>query len=315
MSAAVLVPVALLTAAVFVAVYLMIPKKKKKAASQSQLVHDALLQQRLDETNSTVTGFALRSADQMISKKSRLELESLLTIAGMSLRPAEWRVLQPVVAFLVGLVGFIFSGVLLGLVGAGLGLLVTRLWLRFKVSAARRRFEEDLPDLLQLLSSSLRGGLSLSSALDVVVADGREPMVSEIRRVLSRARLGEPIEIGFAEIADRMRSQDFEWVALAIQIQKEVGGNLAEILKTTADTVRERAYLKRQVRTLSAEGRLSAYILLALPFLVGGWVALSNQDYIRPLWTTLPGLLMSVFGAVSLVVGWFWMRAVVRIEA
>jgi Flp pilus assembly protein TadB len=308
-SGLVLVLVGLLMAAVFVGVYFMVPR-----SAPSRPVQDARLQQRLSESNSAVTGFALRSADQMISKRSRIELESLLTIAGISLRPAEWRVLQPVVAVLIGVLGYVLSGLLLAIVCAGLGLLATRLWLGFKVSAARRRFEEDLPDLLQLLSSSLRSGLSLPAALEVVVVDGREPMVGEIRRLLSRARLGEPIEVGFGEIADRMRSQDFEWVALAVQIQKEVGGNLAEILKTTADTIRERAYLKRQVRTLSAEGKLSAYILIVLPFLVGGWVAFSNPDYLRPLWTTWLGLLMSAFGVVSLVVGWFWMRAVVRIQ-
>ena len=304
-----LVFVGLLMVAVFVGVYFMVPRK-----APSRPVQDARLQQRLDESNSAVTGFALRSADQMISKRSRLELESLLTIAGMSLRPAEWRVLQPVVAVLIGAMGYIISGLLLAVLGAGLGLLATELWLRSRVSAARRRFEEDLPDLLQLLSSSLRSGLSLPAALEVVVVDGREPMVGEIRRLLSRARLGQSIEVGFGEIADRMRSQDFEWVALAVQIQKEVGGNLAEILKTTADTIRERAYLKRQVRTLSAEGKLSAYILIVLPFLVGGWVAFSNPDYLRPLWTTWLGLAMSAFGVVALVIGWFWMRAVVRIQ-
>jgi len=306
----VLAAIGLLMAAVFATVYLMVPQQ-----APAKSVGDAALQQRLDQTNSAVAGFALRSADQMISRRSQVQLGTLLTIAGMSLRPAEWRVLQAVAVLLAGLVGYVLSGFLLGIVLAGLGLLATHLWLRIRVSAARLRFEEDLPDLLQLLASSLRSGLSLSSALDVVVADGREPTVGEIRRVLSRAQLGEPIEVGFAEVADRMRSQDFEWVALAVQIQKEVGGNLAEILKTTADTIRERAYLRRQVRTLSAEGRLSAYILIGLPFVVGTVVTFSNPEYIRPLWTTMPGVIASVAGAVMMVVGWFWMRAVVRIEA
>jgi Flp pilus assembly protein TadB len=275
---------------------------------------DALLQERIDQSRSAMAGFALRSADQLISRKTRMELGSRLTIAGMSIRPAEWRVLQVIAAFLAGLVGYIFGGILLAPVAAGAGLLITSLVLRLRISAARRRFEEDLPDLLQLLSSSLRSGLTLASALDVVVSDGRQPMVGEIRRVLSRSRLGEPIEVGFGEVADRMKSQDFEWVALAVQIQREVGGNLAEILRTTAETVRQRSYLKRQVRTLSAEGRLSAYILVVLPFVVAGWVSVVNPDYIRPLWTTLPGLLMCLVGGGLMAVGCFWMRAIVRIQ-
>jgi tight adherence protein B len=301
---------ATLTAAVFVGVYALVP-----TAGAPRPVADALLQQRLDRSRSAMAGIALRSADQLISPKARLELATRLTIAGLTIRPAEWRVLQAIAAFVAGVAGYLASGWILAPVFGGIALLATHVFLRARINAARRRFEEDLPDLLQLLSSSLRSGLSLSAALDVVVADGRQPMVGEIRRVLSAARLGEPIEAGFAEVADRMKSQDFEWVALAIQIQKEVGGNLADILKTTADTVRQRAFLKRQVRTLSAEGRLSAYILMALPSAVGAFVTVLNPDYIRPLWTTAPGVLLSVGAIVAKTIGWFWMRATVRIDA
>jgi tight adherence protein B len=310
MNAVVFAAVGTMTFAVFIGVYALVP-----TAATPKPVADALLQQRLDRSRSAVAGFALRSADQMISRRSRLELGTLLTIAGMSIRPAEWRVLQAVATFVAGVAGYLLYGWLLAVLFKVVVLLGMTLLLRSRVAAARRRFEEDLPDLLQLLSSSLRSGLSLSAALDVVVADGREPMVGEIRRVLSRARLGEPVEAGFAEVADRMKSQDFEWVALAVQIQKEVGGNLADILKTTADTVRQRAFLKRQVRTLSAEGRLSAYILIAMPFAVGAFVALANPGYIRPLWTTLPGVLMSAAALAAMAIGWFWMRATVRTEA
>ncbi len=115
-------------------------------------------------------------------------------------------------------------------------------------------------------------------------------------------------------VADRLDSGDLRWVIMAVRIQRETGGNLAEVLRNTAATIRERAYLRRQVRTLSAEGRLSAYILFALPIVVGGWLFYSNPSYMRPLYTTVIGVCMLVTAAVLFVVGAIWMRSLINIK-
>jgi len=111
-----------------------------------------------------------------------------------------------------------------------------------------------------------------------------------------------------------MDSTDLRWSVMAIRIQREVGGNLAEVLLTTVGTMRERAFLRRQVKALSAEGRLSAYILIALPVIVGAWFFYSDSAYMRLLYTTVPGLIMFVGSAVLVVLGAFWMRKLIDIE-
>ena len=104
------------------------------------------------------------------------------------------------------------------------------------------------------------------------------------------------------------------WATMAIRIQREVGGNLAETLRTTAATLREREGLRRHVRALSAEGRFSAYILIALPIVLLLWTTWTNYEYVSLLWTTLLGILMSIAGIIAMIIGIFWMRKVVQIE-
>jgi tight adherence protein B len=116
-----------------------------------------------------------------------------------------------------------------------------------------------------LVSGALSAGLSLPQAIDTIMRDGVEPMSGEFRRALVEARLGVDIEDALDGVAERMSSKDFEWVVMAVRIQRQVGGNLSELLLTVSTTLREREFLRRQVRSLSAEGRLSAYILCGLP--------------------------------------------------
>jgi tight adherence protein B len=165
-----------------------------------------------------------------------------------------------------------------------------------------------------LVSTSLRSGFGLPQALDSISRDSAEPIAKEFSRALAETRIGTDIADALERLANRMGSKAMSMAVMAIRIQREVGGNLAETLETTAKTLRERESLFRQVRALSAEGRLSAYILIALPiglFLYMMWV---NYEYISLLWTTGLGLVMLIGGIVSLIIGVFWMRRVVRIE-
>ena len=152
-----------------------------------------------------------------------------------------------------------------GLLGGTLGLALPGVVL--KVLAARRakRFEQQLPDVLTLVASSLSTGFSLPQALDAIVRDVAQPAAKEFSRAMAETRIGSDIEDALERMADRMDSKNMHWAAMAIQIQRKVGGNLGETLRTTATTLREREALFRHVRALSAEGRLSAVILIALP--------------------------------------------------
>ena len=152
---------------------------------------------------------------------------------------------------------FAVLGLVLGVVGPWL-------YLKFRHSRRLSKFNGQLAETLGLMAGGLQAGLSLPQAVDSVVREGSEPMAGELQRALIEQRLGVDITDALEGVGQRMDSADFDWIVMAIRIQREVGGNLAEILHTVADTLREREYLRRQVKALSAEGRLSGYILTGL---------------------------------------------------
>ncbi len=200
------------------------------------------------------------------------------------------------------------------LIGLVLGVVIPWVYLAHKESHRQAAFYSQLPDTLQLLAGSLAAGYSLPQAVDTVVREGQDPMAAEFNRALVEARLGVPIEEALDNIADRMNSEDFHWVVLAIRVQREVGGNLAEVLTTVAATLRERERLRRQVQVLSAEGRLSAVIIALIPIMFALFLVVVRPEYIEPLYTTVIGLVMLGFGALMMLVGIIWLRRVVQVE-
>jgi len=189
-------------------------------------------------------------------------------------------------------------------------------WVMVKVAIKRRssKLHEQLPDVLTILASSLRAGHSFMQALDTVAKEIPDPGKTEFGRVVAEIRLGRSVEDALNAMAERVGSYDFKWAVLAVNIQREVGGNLAEILDTVADTVRERDQIRRQVDVLTTEGRLSMYILAALPIGIAGYMLVVNRSYISLLWKTTPGLVMLVTGISLLAVGIFWMKRIVDID-
>jgi tight adherence protein B len=236
--------------------------------------------------------------------------------AGSRLRPAEWLVLRTCICVGIAAVVTVLSqNLALGAVFGGLfGWVGTLLWLRLRQTRRTRAFADALPDTLQLVASSLRTGFSLPQALDAAQQDGVQPIAGELGRALAAARIGAPLEDELEEIGKRMQNEDWRWAVMAIRIQRSVGGNLAEVLLTTVKTLRERAATRRQVRALSAEGLLSAYLLIGLPIFITAVLLLFRREYVRPLWTTLPGIVMVLGAVLLLVAGSFWMRKVVKVE-
>lgn len=239
-----------------------------------------------------------------------------LDLAGMRIGPAEWTLLRLCGCVALAALSTLGTGSLW--IGAPVGLLVgwgsTLFYLRFRIGRRRSAFGDQLPDVLQLVAGSLRSGFSLAQSLDAVVNDGTQPAAGEFSRALAETRIGVGLEDALDRLADRMASDDMRWVVMAIRIQRSVGGNLAEVLLTTVTTMRERAQTRRQVRALSAEGRLSAYILIALPVLLATWLFLARREYLRPLYTTSMGMVMLAGGFVLVVLGALWMRKLVNVE-
>jgi Flp pilus assembly protein TadB len=259
---------------------------------------------------------ALKTVKRLMSTSVQQRLADRLDLAGISRTPAEWALLGCVLAVVIAAVlGLSTDYVALGaLAGALIGWLAMRAGLSFLIARRRAAFSEQLPDLLQLLASALQSGFSLPQALDAVVREDAQPASGEFSRAVSEARLGGDLEDGLETIAGRMQSDDLRWTVMAIRIQRDIGGNMAEVLLTIAETIRERAYLRRQVHSLSAEGRLSGYILVALPILIGIWLFATSRAYMRPLYTTPAGDFMLLVATVLLILGTLWMRKMIKVE-
>jgi len=244
------------------------------------------------------------------------KLATRLTAAGSSLKPSEWLLLHVAVVIGAGLLGLLVGGgnLIVGILFVVVGFFVPRIVLSFKAGRRRRAFNTCLPDTLQLMSGSLAAGLSLAQSVDTVVNEGPEPIASEFKRVLVENRIGISIEDAFDGVAQRFNSKDFAWVVMAIRIQRQVGGNLAELLTTVAATMREREYLRRQVSALAAEGKLSAIILACLPPGFMFFLSFTNRSYIEPLFNTGLGLVLLIGATLWLCLGIFWMSRLVKVE-
>ena len=267
--------------------------------------------------SSQVARSAVELAGRMVQRRDfEASLALRLEAAGVPLRAAEWMLIHIGVATSAALLMLLVSGgdVLPTALGLIAGLLLPWAYLVTKESRRTSAFLGQLPDTLQLLAGSLSAGYSMAQAMDTVVREGQQPITGEFNRALVESRLGVPIEDALDGVADRMKSKDFAWVVMAIRIQREVGGNLAELLTTVSGTLRERERLRRQVKVLSAEGRLSAWILGLLPPVFALYLALVRPSYIEPLVTELLGWLMLGFGAVLLIVGALWLRKAIKVE-
>ncbi|WP_439936382.1 type II secretion system F family protein [Nocardia sp. N13] len=269
---------------------------------------------RRSDASADLRGSAVALTDKVVSADLETRISQRLAGAGSALTASEWLLLHAGIAVGSAVVGFILSGGGLAFLGFLLGVAMPWLYLKFRHSRRLNRFNGQLAETLGLMAGGLQAGLSLPQAVDSVVREGNEPMAGELRRALVEQRLGVDITDALDGVGQRMDSADFEWIVMAIRIQREVGGNLAEILHTVADTLREREYLRRQVKALSAEGRLSGYILTGLPPLIGVYMTFANPEYIRLLYTTLPGFILLGLAAALLAMGSFAMAKLAKVE-
>ena len=187
--------------------------------------------------------------------------------------------------------------------------------IRRKVEREAGRFlREQLPDNLAVLASALRAGHSFVGALSVVVEDAPEPAQTEFRRVVADERLGMPLENALEVVAQRMNNEDLKQVALVAVLQRESGGSTAEVLERVVETVRERQELRRLVRTLTAAGRMSRWVVSGLPLVLIGAIALLNPGYLKPLFEHTSGRIMVVFAALLVISGSYVIKRIVDIK-
>jgi tight adherence protein B len=264
-----------------------------------------------------VTRSLLQVADRVAARRGvQDKLALALDRAAVTMTPGEWLLMQAGLLCAGVLVVVATGGNLLAalLVGGLLGCIAPGRVLASRGRRRQKRFEVALPDMLQMTAGSLSAGYSLAQALDGVVREGSEPMATELGRALAESRLGIPVETTLEAVATRMASRDFAWVVMAIRVQREVGGNLAGILTTVSTTMRERAMLRRHVRGLSAEGRLSAYILIGLPCFLALYMLTLRRSFIQPLYTTGIGIAMITVALLLLAIGSLLMSRMVKVE-
>jgi tight adherence protein B len=271
-----------------------------------------------DHSPEAALAHAADAAGQVLHRNRGLEdrVGARLDRAGSDLRPGEWLLVHAGILVATGLVGLLAGqgSLLVGVLFLVLGAVGPWAVLGLRAARRRRAFQALLPETLQLMSGSLSAGLSLAQSVDTIVREGSDPVASEFRRVLVETRLGVSLEEAFEGVAERFASRDFAWVVMAIRIQREVGGNLAELLDTVAATMRERQYIRRQVSALAAEGKLSALVLAALPPLFLLYLLIANRSYVEPLFTDPRGLILLAGATLWLAIGGFWMSRLVRVE-
>ncbi|MEX1134737.1 MAG: type II secretion system F family protein, partial [Acidimicrobiia bacterium] len=256
-----------------------------------------------------------QAAEEEVRKRGMLSgVTAALEQANIPMTPGEAILSMFGLSAVGGVFLAIFSGPVTGAIVFGILLLFFIFMIRYAGGREKRKFEKQLPDTLTLLSTSLRAGYSLLQAIEAVATEAPEPTSREFSRGVTEARLGRTVSDALQGIAERTQSQDFEWATMAIEIQREVGGNLAEVLQTVADTMLSRNRLKGEIRALTAEGRISAFVLGALPFALATFLWFTNRDYLLPLLESPTGRIAIFAGALLMAGGIFWMKKIVDIE-
>jgi tight adherence protein B len=244
-----------------------------------------------------------------------VKVEHALERANLPLRAGEALFFYVVVVVVLTVLTLIVTGnLIIGLIVGIFAAMIPAATVNFLASRRRKQFMALLPDTLSLLSGTLRAGYSLMQGVEAVSQEVAEPMGQELRRVVTEARLGRPLEEALDGVSARMASPDFAWAVMAIRIQREVGGNLAELLLTVADTMVQRERLRRDVQALTAEGRVSAMVLGILPIGLGAVMFVMNPDYAGKLLNDGLGNILLGLAVVSMLVGFVWMKKIIDIE-
>ena len=240
--------------------------------------------------------------------------EQMLEQADLPLRPAEALFYVPIFAIMAFVIFTLLMGPLSGLVvgaivaGGPVG------YVMYRRTARVKEFERQLPDTLTLLAGAMRAGFSFMQGLETVANETTGAMRRELQRVFTEARLGRSVEDALDETAQRMESRDLAWAVMAIRIQREVGGNLAQLLDTVADTMTKRERLRREIKTLTAEGRFSGVLVSLFAPLFGLFLFMTKRDYISKLWSESIGIVALIGAGVLSIVGWLWLKKIMRIE-
>ena len=290
-----------------------------KATAQSQGPITDLIQQSqaLANLNKVVEGrdFGANLARELARADLRLKPSEYLFIWLGSI------VGVPVLLFILGFFLSALQSPLALLIGMLIGFMLPRFWLNRRKNGRLNAFNKQLPDTITLIANALRAGSSFLQAIELVVRESRPPVSTEFGRVIREVNLGLPFEQALENMVRRVRSDDLELMATAISIQHQVGGNLAEILDSIAYTIRERIRIKGEIRTLTAQQRLSGYVVGFLPIGLAGFLFIAAPGFMDPMFANPPaiaglpaGVVILLFGGFMMFIGFMLIRKIVDIE-
>jgi tight adherence protein B len=264
-----------------------------------------------------VTQLLATRLEQSVSDRTfAAQLRSGLARANVHLSVGEFLILQFTAATIVGALAFLMTRAPAVTVTFGiLGWFVPRLWLTRRQSARLKAFNNQLGDTIGLMSNSLRSGLSLVQSMEMISREAEPPIAEEFRRVVREIGLGVGPQEALLHLGRRVDSDDLELLITAILVQFEIGGNLSRILDSIANTIRERVKLQGEIRTLSAQGRMSGYILSGMPAAIGGLLMLIAPSYMGALFTPGPWIALPAIAVTGVVMGSLVIRKLVAIEA
>lgn len=253
--------------------------------------------------------------ERLLTKKKSSRLEQMLRLSGVPLKPEEYVMFQWISTALCGGVFYLlFDQILLLPIGAVAGFVLPRWWIGRKRRARIKAFNDGLLDMLTTVIGSLRAGFSFSQALKTVVDESDGPIREETETVMKDMQYGTSMEEALNEWKDRMPSEDLDLMIQAILIQRQIGGNLAVILETIVQTIRDRSRIQRQVTTLTAQGRMSGIVIGLLPFALGFMLYLISPEYIGTLFNSTIGICLVAGALVSGVIGFMFIRKITTIE-
>ena len=241
-------------------------------------------------------------------------LDAILEEAGVETPAKDLIVITGAAALACFAFGLVLGQGVIGVLLALLCPILGRMYLSMLADQRRKAFGKQLDETLQMMAGSLRAGYSLPQAVGTIAQEAGKPVSQEFARVTNETRVGRPMIDSLNDVATRMRNEDFYWITQAIGINREVGGNLADVLDTVSKTIRERTQMKRQVAALAADGKLSAIILMLLPFVVTLFLFLTNREYIMRLFSDPLGWAMLAAGVIMLGIGGFWLTKVINLK-
>lgn len=241
-------------------------------------------------------------------------LDSIIEEAGVETPVKDLIVILGAASLACFAFGLVLGQAVIGLLLALLCPILGRMYLSVLADQRRKAFGKQLDETLQMMAGSLRAGYSLPQAVGTISQEAGKPMSQEFARVTNETRVGRPMIDSLNDVATRMRNEDFYWITQAIGINREVGGNLADVLDNVSKTIRERSQMQRQVAALAADGKLSAIILMLLPFVVALFLFLTNPEYIMRLFTEPLGWAMLAAGLIMLGIGGFWLTKVINLK-